>query len=253
MKNSFLLILTIFFVATLAHRRGGKNPPGFERPSFLKGLDQIKITEYHQILHDGKLTKKQFRSAVEQFALNLPTENKKLYTEWKEKHEKKHKEFETNFNSKISGLSKDAQELAKKIKMIHDNLDLTKNEEKEQIQKLRQNASDSVRKEIKGIFPGHGGHRGQRKHSKKVVLKVLKNWSFKISTFETPRFFSILFDFSKLVLISLFFYSQKLSKIPRFSAQIQKNAVTAKVIDASTRSSAKTVAVSLLSTNFSNF
>jgi len=171
MKNLIvLLVLSLAVVSISAHRKGGKLNPGHERPSFLKGLDQAKVTEYHQIFHNTALTKKQFRAAVDQFAATLPEENKNLYSEWKTKHENKHKEFEATFNQKVAGLSKEAQELANKIKAVHDNLDLTKAEEREQIQALRQGAPDSVRKELKGVFPGHGHHghhrNGQRKVSK---------------------------------------------------------------------------------------
>ncbi|KAE9556264.1 hypothetical protein FO519_000447 [Halicephalobus sp. NKZ332] len=172
MKNLIaLLVLSLAVVSISAHRKGGKVTPGsHERPGFLKGLDQTKFTEYQQILHNNALTKKQFRAAVEQFVANLPADNKKLYAEWKTKHENKHKEFDAAFNTKIAGLSKDAQELAKKIKGIHENLDLTRSEERTQIQALRQAAPDSVRKELRGVFPGHGHHghhrNGQRKVSK---------------------------------------------------------------------------------------
>ena len=173
MKNLIaLLVLSLAVVSISAHRKGGKLNPGHERPGFLKGLDQTKVTEYQQIVHNSALTKKQFRAAVDQFATNLPEENKKLYSEWKTKHENKHKEFEAAFNQKITGLSKEAQDLAKKIKGIHDNLDLTRAEEREQIQALRQAAPDTVRKELKGVFPGHG-HHGHHRNGQRKVGKAL--------------------------------------------------------------------------------
>uniref|UniRef100_A0A914P2X3 SXP/RAL-2 family protein Ani s 5-like cation-binding domain-containing protein n=1 Tax=Panagrolaimus davidi TaxID=227884 RepID=A0A914P2X3_9BILA len=154
------ILYILFFAAIIVvegHKRGGRIPPN-ERAPYLRGLNTTITDEYHKIVGNPNLTKKQFRDAVDTFASTLPPENKKLYSEWKSRHESKAKQLTDEFHTKIASLSAEAQNLAKQMKSIHDNLDITRAAEKEQIHKIRSSASESVRKELKGILPFHGRH-----------------------------------------------------------------------------------------------
>uniref|UniRef100_A0A7E4ZTH4 ANIS5_cation-bd domain-containing protein n=1 Tax=Panagrellus redivivus TaxID=6233 RepID=A0A7E4ZTH4_PANRE len=162
------LIVACLAIGTIeAHRRGGRIPDQKHlRAPFLKGLNQTFKDEYHKIVENQASTKRQFRDAVEKFALTLPAENKKLYADWKEKHESKAKEFQSALATKALTLSPAAQDLAKKIHALHENLDLTRAQERDQIHELKQAAPEAVRKELKSILPqhpfnkAHGGRHG---------------------------------------------------------------------------------------------
>ena len=70
----YFLLFATAVVLVEGHRRGGKIPPS-DRAPFLKGLNQTHYDEYHKIIHNQNLTKKQFHDAVDAFAENLPAEN----------------------------------------------------------------------------------------------------------------------------------------------------------------------------------
>uniref|UniRef100_A0AC34FVN7 Uncharacterized protein n=1 Tax=Panagrolaimus sp. ES5 TaxID=591445 RepID=A0AC34FVN7_9BILA len=72
----YILLLTTFIVVE-GHRRGGRIPQN-ERAPYLRGLNTTITDEYHKIVGNPNLTKKQFRDAVDTFASTLPPENKLL-------------------------------------------------------------------------------------------------------------------------------------------------------------------------------